>query len=170
MTPETFANPYADSYENRRAAFATNRRTPREVVEARAATARRMRIGYYSPEQVRLRARNAARFERDQAAADRADRAAEAWFVANQDRMVWIVGTNHDTPVAAFLNGADNVRLCTAPDCCAGVLETDAQRAQRIAVYEGRARGTSRDVMPEWRGDDDEAADMHYLGVISGLS
>lgn len=168
----TFPNPYADTADNRRAAFATRRGTPAAVVEARAAAARRLGLGYFSAESRAARARNAARFEQSQRDAERADAALRVLF-STPGAVTWLVGVNHDTPVGAYLRGDAGLKLCMRPDCCNGVLETAAQRDERIAHEWAERERAQRDgyrggaYVARW---DDDADDLHYLGWKSGLS
>jgi hypothetical protein len=157
MTTETFANPYTDTYENRRFAFATSRNTPRDVVEARAAAARRLRIGYYSPEQVALRAENVVRFERDMARAERADRALEAAFASGAIK--GLVGVSHPVPLSALADGTGVV--CTY-SCCDGVLPTPAQN-----VIDCEQEAYAEALKLQRRGYGDEAADLFAMVAAS---
>jgi hypothetical protein len=131
-----------------RAAFSTRTGTPESVIAARAAAARRLRVGPFSPEAIARRSRRIARDREMDAVAD----AAERWFVENQASFTWLVGTNHDTPVASYLAGAPNVRLCEDPACCDGVLETHEQKLERMDAWErGSQAGGGRNFIPEWR-------------------
>lgn len=164
----TQTNPYRDSVENRRAAFATRRGTPNSVLDARAAAAKKLGIGYYSPEQIAQRARFAQQWDESERRHAEAERELERIF-STPGAITWIVGTNHDVPIAAYLNGVENVKLCTRVDCCNGVLETDEQKAERLARLEdgcGVGRSAEPELRPFWLTDEDP----HYLGVVTGLS
>jgi len=140
-----------------RSAFATRRGTPDAIVAQRAAVARRNRVGIFAPEALARREEWLVRERAMRVRDDLITAQAEAWFVANQDRMVWIVGMNHDTPVQAWYDGAANVRLCTDPACCNGVPETADQRNERLSrIYDS--------------GQPGDPDDMHYLGWLTGLS
>jgi hypothetical protein len=144
-------NPYTDTASARRSAFSTRRGTPDRVIAARAAAARRLGIGYYSPEAIADRREWAQRWDADMRRSSEAE-AALAKLFATPGAVTWIVGKNHDVPVAAYLNGSPNVRLCTAADCCDGVLETDEQRAEREAIWaENPDLALGRDVLTKTR-------------------
>ena len=126
------------------------RGTPDQVVLARAAQARRLRVGPYSPEALRYRA-EWARWERESLElARRADEALAEAFRTGQVKV--LVGVAHPTPLSALEDGQGI--LCEY-DCCNGQLPTQEQNHLDI-VAELRAQ-----LRKAWRrGEDEEARDI----------